>query len=254
MVVYLLIFISVKSGLTIGNKYKMKVIALSDLHGSLIDIEEKFDLLLICGDTCPVFTHKRRFQEEWLNDDFVEWVMNLPFNDENSRVIMIAGNHDFYLEGISFKKEKEWLDKFDGRLVYLDNEEYDYIYGDNHDKTLKIFGCPYCKPLPNWAFVRENLFKYYSFIPYDLDILITHDAPNMDGLGITTEGRNAGTNFGNDILAEYVLDRKPKYFLCGHIHTGKHKIREYRGINVANVSILDEDYCISYKPLVFDIK
>lgn len=228
----------------------MEVTVLSDLHGSLIKIEDSFDLLLICGDTCPVWSHGRKFQEEWLNDEFAEWVLGLPFKDDNSRVVMIAGNHDFYLEGITRKKKSEWLDKFNGRLIYLDNEEYEHVH---QDKTYRIFGCPYCRPLPKWAFVRDDLYKYYEFIPHGLDILMTHDAANFDGLGITTEGHNSGNNYGNDVLAKFVLDRKPKYYFCGHIHTGKHYVRPYKGVNIANVSILNEDYDIQYQPLKISI-
>lgn len=37
----------------------MKVISFSDPHGVLPKIEEPFDLMLICGDICPVDNHYR---------------------------------------------------------------------------------------------------------------------------------------------------------------------------------------------------
>ena len=221
----------------------MRVVVLSDLHGNLIKVKEPFDLMIICGDVCPVTDHRNQFQREWINNEFSEWIKELPYIDDESKVVMIPGNHDFVFESISKKRLNEFLSKTDGRLVYLDNEEYWF-------KGLHIFGCPYCKPLPGWAFCRDNLDKYYSYIPDNLDILITHDAADFDKLGTTTEGYNEGRNFGNKKLKEYILKTKPKYYFCGHIHTGTHGLHEYDGIKVANTSILNEDYQVTYEPLL----
>lgn len=220
---------------------------ISDLHGELIPIAEPFDILLICGDTCPVECHKRQFQKEWLNDDFVEWVNNLPFKDENSRVVMIGGNHDFYLWNISKTQRKEWEDNVGERLIYLCNESA-VVQG------LNIYGCPYCRALPGWAFCYDNLEKYYNEIPYDVDILITHDAPKIGTYGTTTEGKYADTDFGNEVLTEYVKDRKPKYHFFGHIHTGDHTLKEHDGIKMANVSIMNESYYPTQMPLKIKIE
>ena len=230
----------------------MKTIVISDLHGTLIPIEEEFDLLIMCGDGEPVWNHKRQFHFEWLKTTFSEWVNNLPYRNEESKVIMIAGNHSFCLEGITKTKKEEWLSNIkDNRLVYLDNEAYSF---KNGGKTYKIFGCPYCEPLYGWPFTRTNLKKYYDFIPYNLDILITHDAPDLIDAGVATEGRVAGRNFGNKVLAEYVLERKPKYLFFGHIHSsGIKEITEYKGIKMANASILNEEYDVAYSPIIIEI-
>lgn len=228
----------------------LKIIVISDLHGELIKINEPFDLLLMCGDGEPIWDQSRRYHREWLNTDFVEWVNNLPFKDASSKVVMIAGNHSFCLEGISKKQKQEWLSKMNGRLVYLDNELYVHkeIEGD-----IKIFGCPYCKPLHGWPFTRDNLEKYYRVIPNDIDILLTHEAPDILNGGMSTNGRCIGRNFGNKLLADIVLEKKPKYHFFGHIHSSPLKqITEYEGIKFANASILNEDYEIEYNPIVFD--
>ena len=163
----------------------MKVIVVSDLHGNLIPINEKFDLLLMCGDCEPVWNQKRQYHKEWLKNDFANWINNLPYSDNESKVVMIAGNHSFFLEGITNKQKYEWLSSInDNRLIYLDNEEYDFV---NKEKTYKIFGCPYCKPLYGWPFCRENYTKYYDFIPNGIDILLLHDAPDIYNGGMSTE-------------------------------------------------------------------
>ena len=230
----------------------MKVIVVSDLHGSLIPIKEKFDLLLMCGDCEPVWDQSRQYHKEWLKTDFANWINNLPYSDEESRVVMIAGNHSFFLEGITNKQKGEWLSNINNnRLVYLDNEEYDFV---NKGKTYKIFGCPYCKPLYGWPFCRENYTKYYDFIPNGMDILLLHDAPDIYNGGMSTEGRVAGMNFGNKELVSYIEKVKPKYCFFGHIHSSPlKKMTEYNGTILANASILNEDYDIAYDPIIFDM-
>ena len=231
----------------------MKIIAISDLHGYLPVLED-FDLLLIAGDVCPVECHIRQYQEEWLRDEFTNWINGLQYRDAFSRVVMIAGNHDFALESISEKKKGEWLSNIkDNRLVYLDNEEYTFEYLDvNGIKQIKIFGCPYCKVFGRWAFMRENLDKYYSPIPEDVDILITHDAADINNLGLIQMGRQAGTNAGNAVLAEHLMRVKPKYYFCGHIHSGNHNLEEVDGIKMANVSLMDENYTPANMPLIIE--
>lgn len=232
----------------------MKIIAISDLHGYLPEITEPFDLLLIAGDICPAHDHYYSYQINWLQHNFAKWITNLPFSNEWSKVVMTWGNHDFVGEIIG-KEELQCLNITTGnRLIVLNNEEYKFEYlTDNGVNSLKIFATPYCKVFGNWAFMRENLEKYYDFIPDGIDILISHDAADIDDLGTISQGRWKGENAGNKILAEYVSKTKPKYYFCGHIHSGKHGLREIEGIKIANVSINNEGYSPVNEPLIFDI-
>ena len=156
-------------------------------------------------------------------------------------------------ENIQLKKKSEFISKTNGRLVYLDNESY-YHYDKGTDKTFHIFGCPYCKELKGWAFCRplERLDRYYDPIPYDVDILMLHDAPDILHGGVSTQ-LIPNRDFGNKILSGYLVDRQPKITLFGHIHTSP--IKEFtRYINdclMCNVSILDENYNIAYEPKIF---
>ena len=150
---------------------------MSDLHGMLPEIEESFDIMLLAGDLVDL--HKQSSKDatiEWYSKDFVDWINGLPFNDENSKVIWIAGNHEvaFYDLGnmlrLSFAKEIE--DLTNGRAIYLE-DSYAIING------IKIYGTPWCKVFGYWAFMRSNdvLVQYYDKIPEGVDILLTHDAP-----------------------------------------------------------------------------
>lgn len=220
----------------------MKVTAVSDLHGNLIDIEE-CTVLLICGDISPLDIQKDYIQmTKWFFNDFYNWICNLPCE----YVILTPGNHDFWFEKFIKDSTMYLWDK----LSILINSTAEIFYGIKH---IKIFGTPYCKTFGNWAFMPgdSNLEELYSNIPEDIDILITHDAPNIGKIGNILEYDEKDAS--NKYLGDAIKVKKPKYVLCGHIHSGDHELKEIEGIRCANVSILDESYSINYKPLTFNI-
>ena len=234
----------------------LKILVTSDLHGNLPFITTPFDLLLICGDICPAHDHYFSFQIEWFQTKFSKWINTLPFKNENSKVVFIAGNHDFFGERI----QKEHLDVFNietqNRCVYLRNEGYNYEYiSDNGLETLSIFGTPYCKIFGNWAFMvnDELLDKKYNEIPNDLDILISHDSPDLNGLGMINEGWSKGIDAGNKILSKHIIEKMPKFFFSGHIHSGNHNFEKVGNTYMANVSYINEGYRPAYPILEFEI-
>ena len=223
----------------------MKIIASSDFHGFLPNIEEPFDLFLICGDVCPVECHGRKFQDEWLHDDFVSWINSLPFNTPWSKVVMTPGNHDFVMESYD-REDYDGLERMcNNRLVILRNEQYNFEFpvSDGTD-TLSIFGTPYCTIFGNWAFMRsiEVLEQKFSEIPEGIDILISHDAPNVNKLGAITQGYYKSDTTGNVLLPKHIERVKPKLFVCGHFHSGNHELTNIGDTIAANVSYINEDY------------
>lgn len=238
----------------------MKLIALSDLHGNLPTIQDDFDLMVICGDICPTYSHDYFFQSAWIRYDFINWVNKLNFKDDDSRVILVAGNHDFFFEsnGKNTYLMYEILTKAtNGRLIYLHNSDYQYNHIDNDGNIINynIFGTPYCKLFGNWAFMRSNEFlsEAYSKIPYNLDILISHDAPKIGRVGVINKGLYTFEDAGNKILADEILKKTPKYVFCGHIHSGEHNLTKVENINLYNVSLSNENFNLSYKPLILNI-
>lgn len=245
----------------------IKIIGISDLHGQLPKIEEKFDLLLIGGDVAPNCGYGRYveciFQREWFSNEFVSWVMDLPFNDEHSKVVFIAGNHDFYLESESeaYKTgySSIWTDVItpcSNRLVYLYDSEY--IFEKDGEK-LRIYGTPWCKEFGKWAFMinDEKLKTAFENIPEGIDILLTHDAPGLPPYGLITEGRWKGEDAGNKPLAEAIRGKKPVYAFHGHIHSSPKQLTnpvDAPDTKVACLSILNENYYMAYKPLVLEIE
>lgn len=245
----------------------IKIIAFSDPHGQLPVITEQFDLMLIGGDICPAHDHYDWYQREWLSTTFAKWVIDLPFADEDSKVIFIGGNHDCYLcnepnpnRGDYSSIYTDILKPCGGRLVYLEDDEYIFSKEteDGKFETLKIYGTPWCKTFGNWWFMRsdEKLVQYYDNIPEGLDILLTHDAPDIQGHGKILLGRWAGENAGNKPLANAIRKKEPKLVLSGHIHSASHKLTKVykKDTYIRSISLLDEEYYPLYEPYSFTME
>lgn len=215
----------------------LKIIAISDLHGYLPKIENQFDILLICGDICPAHDHYYTFQKKWIENVFIPWVNNLPFNDSLSKVVLTWGNHDFIGETLSDNDKKHCEKLTNHRLEILKNEV-------RNINTLNVGGTPYCKIFGNWAFMLsdDKLKEKFHSLPKDLDILITHDSPSINELGTIHSGWNKGTDAGNKVLDEWVMENTPKYLFSGHIHSGNHTFEKIGQTYMANVSYVDEKY------------
>lgn len=244
----------------------MRVTVISDFHG-VLPVIEPTDLLLICGDVSPFkFQGNQKLMKLWFATDFRAWVAETICD----KIIMIPGNHDFYLENLKTETQRENFEKqYWGKVTCLWNEFYRYTYQDENkeEKELKIFGTPYCHIFGNWPFMREPnvLSEKFSKIPEDLDILLTHDP--VFGLGDSDvilkpkyPSQAHYNHVGNEQLKSHLMylhDRfngLPKYCFCGHIHSGDHEMKEYLGMKYANVSLMDE-YCkdLVYEPLVFEL-
>jgi Icc-related predicted phosphoesterase len=90
----------------------------------------------------------------------------------------------------------------------------------------------------------------WSNIPENTDVLITH-GPAF-GLGDKLESdERVGCE---DLLHEINNRVKPKVHICGHIHSGYGEYESESGTKILNVSICDEGYKPSNKPVVFDLK
>jgi Icc-related predicted phosphoesterase len=227
----------------------IKILASSDFHGNLPYIKDSFDLFLIAGDVCPAHDQYYAFQMEWLMNEFAEWVNDLPFTTAWSKVILVPGNHDFALERISHTQILELEAKCGGRLKFLRHDIYQFEFpvSDGLD-SLTIFGTPYCSIFGHWAFMinDEALEKKFSQIPEGVDILVSHDSPNIGKIGAILTGPWANDTTGNAILAKHIERIHPKLFVSGHFHSGNHDMQYINGTYMTNVSYVGEDYSPMY--------
>lgn len=215
----------------------MKICGLSDIHGQFKDIPE-CDVLCITGDLINLNDQRNiDASRHWWYNRFTSWVNRLPCK----KVIIVPGNHDFYLEdaytkGYLPQLKQDLKVRTNDKLVILINEQYDY-------EGTKFYGCPYIKSIPfqqgRWAFEEdgivdektEKVTSKYDDIPEGIDILLTHDNP-----------------FKNALLSNAP---KPKIaHLYGHWHEG----RDLPEAGYYNCSILDDYYNNkkNFKPITID--
>ena len=233
----------------------MRICVMSDLHGELPDAHEVAEITLICGDIVPLRIQRNIPQsKKWLETEFAYWAKNWPGN----KVFFIGGNHDFLLDGHYTTNDVLQLREItEGKLHYLDGlKPVDYL--SDEGKVYKIHGTPYCKIFGNWAFMREDgyLRELYKSIPTGCDIVISHDAADINDLGLVPPNvwhPSTSINAGNKVLAEAIKLTKPKYYFCGHIHEGNHHVTKIDDTTMANVSLLNDDYKMVYEPLYLDI-
>lgn len=233
----------------------MKVTAISDLHGNLIDIES-CDLLCICGDISPLDIQKDYLAMwEWIFNKFIPWINSIDCYS----VCFTPGNHDFWFQKyMSEFRIKQAIHEatYKKLFILIDTLAILPIAG----KSVKIYGTPWCKTFGNWAFMPGNycLDNKYSNIPENIDILMCHDSPSTGEVGYIHYDEpldNGETKIpaGNFWLADAIDSTKPKYVLSGHVHSGDHELKTYGETKYANCSILDESYSIYYKPLTFEL-
>lgn len=225
----------------------MKVCAVSDLHGDLIDIKP-CDLVLICGDSVPLnIQSSTNRTKKWYKEKFKAWAENLPCE----KVIFIAGNHELGFKGHQIIYEN--LFPASNKITYLCHKEYVFTH---NGKDYRIFGTPYCKKFGNWAFMYPDdvLKQIFNEIPEGLDILITHDAPFGVSDILLQEGYYTGEHIGNKPLAEAILQKAPKIVCHGHLHSTSREFEELGYSKVVNCSMKDEKYNIVYEPLYLEIE
>lgn len=221
----------------------MKLVAISDLHGNLIDIPQA-DLVVMTGDFSPLSIQCKYVDMiMWIDFQFLPWIKRLDCN----KFGFIAGNHDFCCENPNFKQQFDKLVKshqLDDKVIYLEQSEYEY-------NGLRIFGCPYSN-ISGWAFSTAQKPDAYRAIPHDVDILLIHQAPEIGAVGHSYPGTPLEQVWGSKELTAEIDLKNPRYVFCGHIHTGE-RHQKYQQTDIYNVSILDEDYKIAFEPLCIEI-
>lgn len=226
----------------------MNIAAISDTHGIIkkdkIPEIQGSDILLIAGDTCDLYVQRNiEKSREWYKKFFIPWTQSLDVN----HIVMIGGNHDFFLE----EEADSFREMIDGtNITYLENEYLD-IDG------VTIYGTPLCHKFFNWAFMpsdeeQEKVFKE-TMDDRKIDILLSHDAPYGCSDICFESTYDNQSHIGNHVLRRMILDKKPAWNIHGHLHSANHKEEILDNTKVYNVSLINENYALAYKPLIFQI-
>ncbi|KAI5863936.1 ser/Thr protein phosphatase family protein [Durotheca rogersii] len=208
---------------------KTKILILSDTHGMSLAGKipsQPADVAIHCGD----------LTEESKLDEF-RATLELLRAIKAPLKLVIAGNHDFTLDTLSFRKkveearprlEPELVAKFYGqyeeaRCLLLDAKK-DGIYlldegihriGLQNGATLAIYASPYTPSLGDWGFQYRPCEGHTFSIKEGTDIMITHGPPR----GIL-DRTNSRERAGCPDLFTAAAKVKPRIHCFGHIHEG----------------------------------
>lgn len=217
----------------------MRLVITSDCHGQLQKAElPAGDILILAGDVLP-----NRFSNP--HDDAYFQLGELQKLDEFcaslsfSCVLLIAGNHDwlFQVDRLAHRKLKH--------ITYLEDSGVE-IDG------VKFYGSPHQPWFYDWAFnlprSGHQLAHYWSLIPDDTDVLITHGPP----LGILDQPFGTREHVGCELLLQRVEKVKPKVHAFGHIH-GSYGQARIGDTLFVNASLCSETYKPDNPPHVIDL-
>jgi Icc-related predicted phosphoesterase len=215
----------------------MKIVAISDLHGTLPEIPP-CDLLLIGGDLCPRPNHREVFQAQWLDTEFRRWLDSLG---HVRRVVGIAGNHDFVFH------YRPTLVPGDLNWTYLQDRLVEI-------EGLRIWGTPWQPIYHDWAFnaTDEQRQRLWAQIPEPLDVLLVHGPPRGYGDAVQ-RGSGRVEQTGCPYLLQRIRQIRPELVIFGHIHEGRGQW-QLGPTTLANVCILDIKYHLVHPPWVYETR
>lgn len=234
---------------------KLKVVAISDIHGYLPKKKDmpEGDVLCIAGDILPL--EYQRFDVQsiaWFLQDFTPWADKLPYEE----VLVVFGNHDFVFENMGLGRKYRGTDITN--KLYLSHKHKVKVLCDNSViiNDFRFYGTSWIPDLKNWAFYKdhEGLTDRFSYIPNKCDVLISHCPPRIGTAGVVLEdGWNLGRDFGCQELADALQTKQVDWVLCGHVHSGSHDVIDDGMHKIVNVSLKNEDYKVTYEPFVFEL-
>lgn len=218
------------------------------MHGQYDFKIEPSDLVLICGDIVPLeIQFDLDLSLKWLKDCFIPWCNNLPCE----KVIFIAGNHD----KVIYQRTTEVKDLLKGqdKVIYLECEIYEY-------KGLVIYGTPICKIFGRWSFmepydIQKKRYERHLKSIEKIDIIMSHDAPyGISDIILQEDCPWAdGEHLGNPALRFFLDEAQPKIMVHGHLHSSNRECEMCGKTEVYNVSLLNENYEMAYKPKYIEI-
>jgi Icc-related predicted phosphoesterase len=176
-------------------------------------------------------------------ENFMGWYDKI---DNYDHKVFIAGNHDF-----GFQENNE---KIRGLLTGYKNIDYLqdelFMFGEDYDTMIKIWGSPWQPEFHNWAFNLprgERIKEKWDMIPMNTDILITHGPP----MGKLDYVPYDNVNVGCEELLIRIQEVKPKIHVFGHIHEGYGYVFD-GNTHYINAAVLNGRYEFRNKPLTID--
>ncbi|PZD78785.1 metallophosphatase domain-containing protein [Mesonia sp. K7] len=206
----------------------MKLVCIADTHSKEKELFIPHgDVLIHAGD----YSHLGRKKE---TNHFFDWLIAQP----HTYKIVVAGNHDYYLEKMYDDFSELNLPK---NIHILHNKEIII-------KGKRFYGSPNTNLGKSWAFglTVPEMENNWKKIPENTDVVITH-MPPYDVLD-HTRYNHIGCNYLRNVIKKI----KPKYHIFGHAHEnyGKVTLGETTFINATS---FDNKLISKNPPIVLEL-
>lgn len=218
----------------------MRLVVTSDCHGRLSQARiPQGDVLILAGDILANRSGDpdtdAAFQLNAIRE-LDAYCGTLGFK----HVLLIAGNHDWVFERY---REAHHVLK---HIVYLEDSGTEI-------EGVKFWGSPHQPWFYDWAFNHPRkgaaLAHYWSLIPDDTDVLITHGPP----YGILDLPFGRGEPAGCELLLTRVREVNPRVHIFGHIH-GSYGTKRIGETLFLNACLCDERYEPVNPPHIIDLE
>lgn len=211
----------------------MKIVLISDTHGDHRKLElPAADTIVHAGD---LSAHGDPEEVR----EFIKWFDQLDYANK----LLIAGNHDWYMESHSDLIAEELARS---SIHYL-NDSGVVI------QDIRFWGSPITPVFFDWAFQRQQgdeIAEHWALIPKDTQILITHGPP-YGIMDLVPEQDGSLSHAGCHRLLQRVQDLQPDLHIFGHIHEGFGEL-ELAGTRFLNVCSMNSNYQIHNPPVVVE--
>lgn len=208
------------------------------------------DVLIHCGD----FTNHGSLPEI---EEFLEWLSTLKYK----HIIVIPGNHEMLLDAPYY--EDYWSDwatqkecSIEAFKAFSNLSNVTLLIDDDIVvEGFRIWGSPWVPQHGGWKTgfnktTDELELHWENVIPDNIDILVTHTP--CKGYG---DREPLGHTVGCPHLLSAIEKIKPKFHVCGHIHSdyGVHKFESFDGVSINASSVTDYYYTSLRNPIIFDV-
>ena len=182
---------------------RVRLVCISDTHTHTTDIPDG-DVLIHAGDMCNAGTYAEL-------QDQIDWIDSMP----HPHKILVAGNHDSYLDPRSRRKADSGERINWGGSTYLQHSATVLEFKGKGNRRLQFYGAPQIPRCgdDNFAFQYERHEDAWSCtIPEGIDVLITHTPPRHH--------LDLPHGMGCDWLLKETWRVRPKIHVFGHVHAG----------------------------------
>jgi predicted phosphodiesterase len=142
--------------------------------------------------------------------------VNCPQGFFKENVIFIPGNHEFYREGYARGAKTHYIRQ---------ESNYRFVCSTLFSRTDPVYAFDIVRNISDFEFTdltefQELFEKEMAFLEAQVqkgDIVVTHFVPTYKGMNPKYKGSVLNSFFMTE-LSDFILDREPSIWICGHTH------------------------------------